>query len=578
MPTTYVAVLLLLALPILLLALHRGWLSRRRAFHDRTRAALVLGVAAVLVWAMPRAGATFEDLKRIDLLLTTATVGLLLLHRRKPFPAPSLDAALAVLALLAVANHYNYGSFRGHGVRAWVHLHDVAHYYLGAKYSPELGYTDLYTALLRAEAEDRGGRLAAPEARDLGSYRLLPSAAMVAASDPVKAAFSAERWFDFRRDVRYFRERLGEHYPRLLLDHGFNPTPVWVLLGYPLTSVVPAGSAAGILSLTLLDPLILVLTFGAVAWTFGRRTALLAVIYFCVLFGATFGWVGGALLRYPWLAAAVGAACCLHVRRHAAAGALLSLAAGLRIFPVFFLLPLLARAAFRLLRRRRAGKPWSAALPARDRRLLAGAAVAGAVLFLATGLLPRGFTGWVELRANLEQHTRNISPNVVGITDALAHRWSGGGQVTPEEFESLKERRERIHRAQLGFVFLPLLLAVAWASRRCRDLQALALGAPLLLSAVGLAAYYCVFLLVLLLARRRSTGHLALLFATEWVCGALRLFEDREARIHVYRTLALAWLYLLFWSPSPGRGHHRPRPVESPSAPPSPEARPQSES
>ena len=58
---------------------------------------------------------------------------------------------LGALASLAAIAYLNFFSF--HGERTFVHYHDVAHYYLGSKYFRELGYANLYTAMLRAEAE-----------------------------------------------------------------------------------------------------------------------------------------------------------------------------------------------------------------------------------------------------------------------------------------------------------------------------------------------------------------------------------------------------------------------------------------
>src|SRR6185295_3796943 len=107
-----------------------------------------------------------------------------------------------------------------------------------------------------------------------------------------------DRWIDFKQDVAYFRRVLGPQYRAVVEDHGFNPTPVWAVMGGLLANRVPAGSHFGILLLSLLDPVLLLLACGAVVWAFGRRTALLAVIQFCLVFGATFGWTGGAFLRY----------------------------------------------------------------------------------------------------------------------------------------------------------------------------------------------------------------------------------------------------------------------------------------
>ncbi|MCP3962618.1 MAG: DUF2029 domain-containing protein [bacterium] len=530
-------VLLLAVLPALYLCHRRGWLER-----PLVRWLAGIAVLAATVWSLPWQGVEFLYVKRINLLIAAAAALLLVLrHYRVPWTLSPVRrlVALGCLAGLAVVNYCNYFAFHGHGDRVFVHLHDVAHYYLGSKYYQELGYTDLYTAMLRAEAELYDDRFKAIEARDLETYERVHIRTLLQKSERVKAAFTDERWEDFKTDVAYFRQSLDQHYGKVLLDHGFNPTPVWALLGGALAGRVPAGSERDILLLTLLDPLLLLLAFGFVARTFGLETMLLSVIHFCVVFGATFGWTGGAFLRYLWFFGLVAGLCCLHRKRFAAAGALLALATALRVFPLFFLLPLLFHAAAGAWRRR--------SVPRRYRALFASAAVTGALLFAVTGLLPRGYGHWEEFHANMSRHLVNISPNVVGLTEALAFQ-PGTGEVTAEELADLRRRRQRIHYLQLAVVFAPLLLLVAVVSRRRTsrgDLGLAVLALPLLYAGLSLAAYYYAFLIVLILAYRRTPRLLALVFAAEAVAYVLMLFEDREALLFVYRGLALAWLYLL---------------------------------
>ena len=579
MRTHLIPVLFLLVLPALYFAHHSRWLRKRlardrsareRLTRDRSarerltrnrltrdrltrdrwalerwaRGIGAAALAAAVVWSLPWQGLDFLLVKRINLLIAAATALLFLLrHYRVPWACrrPRRLAVLTAIAAIAIVNYFNYFAFRGHGQRAFVHLHDVAHYYLGSKYYAELGYTDLYTAMLRAEAELYNDRFKAIEARDLATYELVHIRALLERSEPVKAAFSAERWHDFRLDVATFRDRLDRHYGKVLLDHGFNPTPVWALFGGALAGRVPVGSQRGILLLTLLDPLLLILAFAAVRWAFGLEATLLAVIHFCVIFGATFGWTGGAFGRHVWFFAVVAAFACLHRRRHLAAGALLALATMLRVFPAFFLAPLAFKAAAALWRRRAVSLRH---LPRRYRRLFASFAATASLLFALTAFLPRGLHHWSEFRVNMQQHVATISSNVVGLTEALARRWGEEDKVTAEELAALKVRRQHIYRLQLAVVLLPLLLLAARLAPRRTDLGAAALGLPLLYAGLSLAAYYYAFLIVLLLAHRAAPGRIALIFAAEAACYTLMLFEDRDAVLFIYRGLLLALLYL----------------------------------
>ncbi len=542
-----VPVLALLVLPALYLSRRLGWPRKSRG---RWLGGGVL--AAAVVWSLPWQGMDFVYVKRLNLFLAAAAALLLTLrHHRVPWILEHSRrlAILGALAALAVVNYTNTFAFHGHGQRVFVHLHDVAHYYLGAKYYPELGYTHLYTAMLRAEAEVFDNRFKAVRARDLETYDEVHIRVLLHRSESVKAAFSAARWADFRRDVAHFRQRLGPQYGQVLLDHGFNPTPVWALLGGALANRVPAGSARGILLLCLLDPLLLALAFAAVGRTFGLETMLLAVLHFGVAFGATFGWTGGAFLRYLWFFALVVGLCALSRKRYGPAGALLALAAMLRVFPAFFFLPLLFKAGPVAWQRLRGDAPRHAGL--QGRRYLtffATAAGTSVLLFLTTALFAPGdsrpLRPWSEFRVNMERHVANISPNVVGLTEALAWRPGAEEQVTAEGLAALKKRRQRIHRLQLAVCLLPALYLAARLARRRTDLAAAVLALPLLYLGLSLAAYYYAFLAVLILVHRAAPGRLALVFAAEAAPAALMLFEDREALLFVYRGLVLALLYL----------------------------------
>ena len=108
--------------------------------------------------------------------------------------------------------YFNFLSF--HGERTYLHIHDVAHYYLGSKYFDELGYKHLYIAMLRAEAEVYQDHFRSLEARDLESNGLYDIRALLVRSDAVKANFTPERWHDFCRDVAFFRDAMGPQYAR----------------------------------------------------------------------------------------------------------------------------------------------------------------------------------------------------------------------------------------------------------------------------------------------------------------------------------------------------------------------------
>ena len=522
--------------PILLLAvLPAGYFAARTGALRRRGVQIALAVLgpAALAWTLP-AALDFTHAKRMNLLIASATAAVLLLRGagtgglRDRAVYRRVLGALAGLAAVAYLVFLNF-----HGERTWVHYHDVAHYYLGSKYFDELRYGDLYTGMLRAEAEVYGDRFRTVEARDLRSGDIVHIRALLQDSERVKARFTPDRWVDFRADVAYFREALGGQFGGLYKDHGFNPTPVWPLLGGWVANRVPAGSARGIFLLTLLDPLLVAGAFAAVLWAFGLETMLLAVIAFCVVFGANFGWTGGAFLRFLWFFGVVAGLSALHKRRFATAGALLALATCLRIFPAFFAAGLFFKAAADALAHGGIERGY--------RRFFAAFAAAAALL-VGASVAADGGQAWAGFRDNMAEHRTTVSPNMVGLTSLLAYR-SGPTLVTQEEFRAIRERRERIYRAQLATVFVVALVACALVAPFLDDVAAAALGVPLLFVGLNLASYYYAFLVVLVLAHRGHPRRLALVFAAEAISHALLLFEEREALLYLFRDLVLLYLF-----------------------------------
>ncbi|MGH7857187.1 MAG: hypothetical protein ACREQY_07615, partial [Candidatus Binatia bacterium] len=419
----------------------------------------------------------------------------------------------------------------------YVHLHDVAHYYLGSKYFPELGYGSLYVAMARAEAEEFGYAVT-PEARDLTGNYLVPIGQLLSASDGVKGRFSPERWESFRRDIRYFRQRMGSAFGDVLKDHGYNPTPVWSLVGGAIANRVPAGSPVGIFFLTLLDPLLLAIAFAAVAAVFGTETALLAIVYFCVAFGAMYTWKGGAFARELSFTAIVLSACFLERQRHTIAGASLGLAAGLRIFPGLLLAGVLFHGMGEL---RRTGR-----IPAAHTRFVTGFAAALLILVGATVLSPEGVSRWREFAANTGAHMRSASSNLIGVTGWLAYL-SGGETATAEGIDAMITWRRTASRLQLVTLFPVALLLVAWLSQRVELLRAMALGALLILASLNLSAYYYAFVVLLLLAFRDRPRELALIFSVELLVYLVHLFEQHEVMLYLYKSLLLFFLLLILY-------------------------------
>ena len=142
---------------------------------------------------------------------------------------------------------------------------DVYHYYMGGKYAPELGHTRLYDCYLAAEVEDgfSAHQRRRPKTRDLATDDLVSTARRLAeSSDRCKPHFSAERWEAWKQDHTFFRTHMRPfRWVAMLVDHGFNGSPAWLILGRALASLGPI-SAVSFSLLISADTLLFILMCG----------------------------------------------------------------------------------------------------------------------------------------------------------------------------------------------------------------------------------------------------------------------------------------------------------------------------
>ena len=528
--------LVLVGLPLLYLSLRTG-LPRQRWL----RWLGGVGLCGLVAASLPYAGVDLHVLKTYKFFLALAVTLILILRQRggtwidKPARWRRLLLVATGCGLVIYCNFFAFHGRQADGQRVFVHLHELAHNYLGAKYYAELGYTDLYTAILRAEAELFNNHFRAIETRNLKTYQQVHIRSMLERSDPIKASFSPSRWTAFKQEVSYFRHALGPEYGKVLLDHGFNSTPVWVLFSGSLSQWVPAGSPLGIWCLSLLDLVCIVAMCLAIGWAFGIETVLLSVLYLCVLYGAGFAWIGGALLRFGWLCGVVVGVCCLHKRRYAWAGVGLAVASGLRIFPAFFLLPVAWKAAVAVWRYRR--------LPQRYVKLFGAYAATVGLLLVLTAGLPRGVEHWIDFGENIVFHHDHPAPNLTGLTQVLT--WPQNEQDEPlEEANGVKTGEAQQPAGEKGWQVQVLILLsgvvvvglIASHSRRQTDVQAAVGALPLLFVGLNLAAYYYVCLVLLVLMWQNQPRALAVLFGVETVVYCLLVFNVPEALLHRYHS------------------------------------------
>jgi hypothetical protein len=427
--------------------------------------------------------------------------------------------ALGAIGVVSFATYFNMGAFH---FPNYVHNWDVFHYFVGAKYFKELSYGRLYECTAVADLEDarelpNPGLLRRVERRTLRnlSTNVLEPAAAVILGQPERCKqhfASAERWRDFRQDVRYFRARLpAQRWEEAQADHGYNATPVWGLVGSLLANTAPATNAR-ILLLTLLDPAYLVGAAALVWWAFGWRVLCVALVVFATNFPSRFSWTGGAFLRWDWLFYSVAAVCCLRKDRPLLGGLALGYAALLRLFPVFlFIGPALALG----------WRAWKyRALDRTCARFLAGGAAAAALLVPLSLPLAGGPQAYVEFVRNTQKHAETPLTNAMGLQPLITFTpWEAGNRITSdavvEPWSKWKQAKvTRVAKTKwlhYGLVVV-YLAALGYAVRRTQPWVAAALSTSFCAIGASLTSYYYAFVLVvaLLYEEREEIGRILL--------------------------------------------------------------------
>lgn len=481
--------------------------------------------------------------RSLVVVLTTAGLGLLALAGRAR--GRRRHALLAAVGALAAVS-YAYPLTRPDG--RFVHAWDQLHYFMGAKYFPELGYFDLYRCIAVADArEDSTGAYSREAVRDLHTNELRPGREALAAEASCRVRLGA-RWPEFAADVSVFRDALGPARLRAALrDHGNNGTPLHTAVVRAASSWAPAGSALMTAS-GLADLVLYLLGLGALGWAFGARTALLAALIFGAGAPWELFWTGGALGRAYWFATACGALAALGRGRTALGGALLAAASFLRAFPAVLLLALLIHA---WVARRR-----DEAARRRARSLFLGAGL-GAAVCLAVGALALGGGVHAEFARVLARHSDTPMTNRIGLPALLAvgsedfERQLVDPRLTdPYEVWKIRQRENARGRAPLraAAVLLGLALVVWVARRRGDEIDALACGGVLLFSAVSLSCYdYLWWVLMVPAAVRGPRAPNAFVLAavtTQLVAMSVLHYDER----HLLYTLGIgAALGVLAW-------------------------------
>jgi hypothetical protein len=466
--------------------------------------------------------------------------GVWLRRRGRPEKWQSVRVGLlSMLAAVAFAGYYNFfagthvGGFQGS---------DVFHYYVGSKYFAELGYFELYPCTLAALVEDGiQDPTELPEVRNQHTLRLQSRETTRAGIRDCPERFSPERWSAFKRDLRFFRQRiLGNSWRHLLMDHGYNPTPVWSFLGGLLSQRVPADSQA-FPRLIQLDRVLAVLMATLLAWAFGVEVACLAALAWCASPLWSYNWIGDAFLRNLWLFGLVFGLCLLERGRQLSSGVLLAAVSLLRLFPGVAVVGLFAR---QLRGFREFG------IPASTKRFALGLGVGGLLLLTAgafgTGRGPGAFLDFREKMAGVVEQPGINKVGLSAFVGDLVYRATTQDVVTPSGETVRLPKPAPVLVATLRMVqgLLVLLGLVAFwrALPRTTDAEAAMLAFALVPLLTSPASYYYSFVIVAaMLARRRPWAGVVLsLTVLAWI-GAAQIWFLDDLRYRVYDLIAVAF-------------------------------------
>lgn len=476
------------------------------------------------------------------ILASLGCIALVIEPALSPSRATGLRLARRVFAIAlvfaSVATYYEFFSAPG---SAFVHRWEMFHYVLGSKYAHELGYERLYVCVAVAEAENgRAEEVRAHAIRDLRDDELLEPGRVLAEPSSCQRHFTPARWSAFRADVATFRRLVAnrETWAQMQTDHGYNPSPVWTMLGRPLASAEPI-SASSLLRLAYIDPLLMAAGIALFAWGFGARVAWIAAVFWSTQSASSFSWTGGAFLRQDWLVLAIASLALARKGYFRSAGACLMWSALLRIFPLlYFGGPLvLAAASFKR----------SRCVPASLQRFFAGAALGALILVGASAASGASLGTWREFGAHTYMHSRSPIANHMSLRALVSFdardRWA---KLRGDDEHAWPEARRARLRARMPLFVGAVALSVLGLIRCVMRLRTLWLAIPLsyllVITLTDPSSYYfsMVVLSAPLVLARRGVGVilLGLAAASELLLLHFRVIDERY--------VALSALYFAF--------------------------------
>jgi len=261
-----------------------------------------------------------------------------------------LNRALVITGAVSILAFLNMGFLHYQG--GYFHGLDFFNRYMTAKYFKEVGYSHLNEATIIADSEDAkflGG---------VGRIRMGMDSSLHAVADAFtrqgewRGNFSAERWQNFKEDLKFFEFKGGMksfegrpvnlnwwNWNNILTTDSFTESPVWLSFGYIIANIFPATNIAAMILMSFSDLLLIGVMAAMIFRSFGLKPTALFTILLCCNYAPYFSWSGNSLLEMDWLCLIIMAACFLKSGKDIEAGGLTGAAACIRPFAVVFAVP-----------------------------------------------------------------------------------------------------------------------------------------------------------------------------------------------------------------------------------------------
>lgn len=477
-----------------------------------------LFMAALLLAAIGGTYHSFGLVPACGALLMSVFLWALVRMLRQPitFQQSSRFLILA-LGLVGFSSWWNVGHFHfEHHIHVW----EQYHYFVGAKYGPELRFARLYDCTAAADLLDgKRKRVEKRKIRQLATDNELGDAkAIIENPGLCSDYFTKERFAAFRKDIRFFRGRFSaDRWDKSQTDHGYNATPVWGLLGRYVTEQMGDLTWRKIEVLGAVDNVLLVLMWCFAYWAFGFESAMVALMFWGFNYPGRYYWNGGGVLRYDWLLWLVVGIGFLKKKQNFLGGVFLTYTTLLRIFPGFVVAAIVLKALARMVRERRF------VLSRAHTAFAAGCIITLGTLIPASTWSMNGLDAWGQFAQNSAKHIETALTNNMGLKTIVGYDYATRASAmrndkAEDPFKGWKDARKYYYHKRMP-IFLALIglycLLLARAGTRAEDWEVACLGTGLIVIASELTCYYYAFLLTfgLMWSRRKLPGLLMVAFA-----------------------------------------------------------------